>query len=81
MYLAHVNGDQAPGPGETLHGSDESERFSAQVVNARVLPEGGCDLLAVIATDSARSVPEAGVRLDDGRRLALKSLPYAVDGD
>jgi hypothetical protein len=51
------------------------------VVNAKAVPSGGFDVLAVIPIEVAASAPETGFALDDGTRLTLEALPYALEDE
>lgn len=77
MYLAHLEADQAPTPGDPLYSADMQEQASGMVVNAAPAPEGGYDLLAVIQTASVESQPIHWKTLD-GPVLRLKELPYSI---
>jgi tRNA-modifying protein YgfZ len=81
MYRAHWNGASCIGPGDTLEGSAAPAPFRAKVVNAKAVPTGGFDLLAVIPIDVADALPASGLALDDGARLMLEPLPYALDDE
>jgi folate-binding protein YgfZ len=76
LFLAHVEAEARPAPGEPLvvDGGDQS---AGTVVNAAPAPEGGFDLLAVVQTASAGT---ATVRLGStaGPALRFRPLPYAV---
>jgi folate-binding protein YgfZ len=81
MYLAEVESDRAPEPGDELHApGSASEQAGGRVVEVRPSGEGRYELLAVVEIEAA----EAGeVRLwPGGPRLSLKVPPYgfpAVD--
>ncbi|MEO1765665.1 YgfZ/GcvT domain-containing protein [Thiobacter aerophilum] len=77
MYLAHLDSEQAPMPGDPLYSADMQEQASGMVVNAAPAPEGGYDLLAVIQTSSAASEPIHWKSLD-GPVLHLLKLPYPI---
>jgi folate-binding protein YgfZ len=72
LYLAHIDGDGAPWPGDELSGAE-----LGMIVNAQPAPNGGCDVLAVIPTEDAKA---GNVRWKnaDGPLLQFHSLPYAV---
>jgi folate-binding protein YgfZ len=75
MFLAHA--DREARPGEGVFSADMEGQASGTVVNAAPAPEGGCDLLAVVQVESARTQT---LHLGDpaGAPLTLKPLPYAV---
>ena len=76
LFLAHVDAEASPAPGDTLV-ADGDEQSAGTVVNAAPAPNGGFDLLAVVQTASADS---ATVRLGSvrGPALRFRPLPYAV---
>ncbi len=73
MYLAHIDTPQPPAPATALFSpQSDSPQGTGRVINACAVPEGGCDLLAVIEIEAA----EAGeVRLGDEKGPVLKLLP------
>jgi hypothetical protein len=74
MYLAHIDSDTAPEPGDELFAEGSSSGQGAgKVVDSQ--PSGqGYDLLAVIEITSAE---ENQVKLgEDGPRLEILNLPY-----
>jgi len=76
MYLAHVQGELAPQPGDELFAEGSSSgQGTGKVVDAQ--PSGdGHDLLAVIEIDSAEQQP---VHLGaDGPVIQLRELPYEL---
>lgn len=75
LYLAHLDPDSAPQPGDELLGAEPA---AGMVVNAQPAPGGGYDLLAVIPTGSV----EAGAvhfKTPDGPALHFLPLPYPVE--
>jgi hypothetical protein len=81
MYLAHVDTDQAPAPGDELSSpATASGQGAGKVVDARHAPEGGYDLLAVIEIESAE---RGELHLGDsaGPILELRELPYRLEVD
>lgn len=77
MFLAHVDADPAPSPGDALYSEDLGDQASGLVVNAAAAPEGGFDVLAVVNAESARG---STVRLRglQGPALRFGTLPYAL---
>jgi len=74
LYLAHLDSDSAPQPGDELLGAEPT---SGMVVNAQPAPGGGHDLLAVIPTGSV----DAGAvyfKISGGPSLHFLPLPYPV---
>jgi folate-binding protein YgfZ len=80
MYLAHVEAETLPRPGDELYSaSSTSEQGTGRVVDAQAAPQGGYDLLAVVEIASAEG---AGVHLGapDGPELQLRPPPYGFEG-
>ncbi len=74
MYLAHVESDTPPRPGDELHSpGSTSGQGGGKVVDARPA-DGGYDLLAVIETASAEA--DEVCLGENGPRLRLQALPY-----
>ncbi len=80
MYLARVNSDQPPQPGDELHATTggESGQGTGKVVDARPSPDGGYELLAVIE-DAAVERGDISVGSGTGGKLELLELPYALE--
>lgn len=77
MYLAHVDGDAAPLPGDDIYcASSESGQGAGKVVDAQPAPEGGFDLLAVIQVSLIDTNDAIHLRDAAGPRLQFKSMPY-----
>lgn len=77
LYLAHLDGEAAPAPGDPLYGPETEGQASGIVVNAAPAPGGGYDLLAVIQQGSVQT-GEVHWKTPDGPRLELLPLPYPV---
>jgi folate-binding protein YgfZ len=77
LFLAHVDAEASPAPGESLVADGAGDQSAGTVVNAASAPDGGFDLLAVVQTASADT---ATVRLGSstGPALRFRPLPYAV---
>lgn len=75
MYLAEVEADTAPAPGNALHSTaSRSEQASGRVVDARNTGDNRYELLAVVEITAANA---GDVRLgDDGPTVNLKEPPY-----
>ncbi len=75
MYLAHVETETPPQPGDELFSSDSSSGQGAgKLVDARASESGGYDLLAVIEISSADG---DDIHLGaNGPKLTLHPLPY-----
>jgi len=81
MYLARINSDLCPLPGEELFSTgSESGQGTGKVVDAQHSPDGGCELLAVIeiARHDDDDVHIGGV---DGEKLCFQALPYRFEQD
>ena len=81
MYRAHWNGDSPIDAGDTLQASGNATSPRARIVNAKAVPGGGFDVLAVIPIDVAAGVGDSGLALHDGSRLTLEALPYALEDE
>jgi len=77
MFLAHVDGDTPPQPGDSLYSAEMDAQAAGMIVNAAAAPEGGYDLLAVVHIASHDSQT---IRLSaqDGPPLAFRDLPYPL---
>jgi folate-binding protein YgfZ len=78
MYLAHVDGNTAPQPGDNLYTPDMEGQASGKVVNAAPAPEGGFDLLAVAQIESVAAGQPIHLGTPDGLVLTLKPQPYPL---
>ena len=80
MYLAEVEADSRPRPGDELHApASTSEQANGRVVDARPLGEGRYALLAVVEIEAAQS---GEVRLGEtGPRLRFAPPPYGFPAD
>ncbi len=76
MFLAHV-ATGAPAPGDPLYSEDLGDQASGMIVNAAPAPDGGYDVLAVVAAPSAAT---STVHLGSlaGASLRFRPLPYPV---
>ncbi|MDD3884814.1 MAG: folate-binding protein [Gallionella sp.] len=77
MFLAHVDSDAAPQPGDSLYSAEMGEQAAGMIVNAAAAPEGGYDLLAVvhIASHDSQTIH---LSAQDGPPLAFRDLPYPL---
>ncbi|MDD5403967.1 MAG: folate-binding protein [Sulfuricella sp.] len=78
MYLAHIQSETAPQPGDALFGQGPAEQSAGTIVNAQPSPQGGYDALAVILSTSLESGAVVW-KAPDGPVLQLQSLPYSVE--
>lgn len=74
LYLAHIDSDGAPQPGDELLGAEQT---AGMVVNVQPAPGGGFDLLAVIPTGSVET-GEVRWKSPAGQALHFLPLPYPV---
>ncbi len=51
MYLGHADAESVPAPGTPLHATGDDGQAVGHIVSATPAPAGGCDLLAVVATE------------------------------
>ncbi len=77
MYLAHIEGNIVPQPGDELYSADMEGQTSGMVVNATAAPGGGCDLLAVVQT-SSRETQTVHLQSPQGAVLQFLPLPYPL---
>ncbi len=78
MYLAHLDGADAPAAGDNLYTPDMEGQASGMVVNAAPAPGGGFDLLAVAQIESVAANQPIHWKTPDGPMLALKAQPYPL---
>ena len=77
MVRAHVATDQRPVPGAAVFAPDFPGQSAGTVVDARLAPGGGYDLLAVAQLSSVEK-GELHLASPDGARLQLQALPYPL---
>lgn len=78
MYLAHVDGENQPQPGDELYcANSESGQGAGKVVDAQPSPVGGFDLLAVVQVSLVEGEDVVRLRDANGAQLQFRSLPYA----
>lgn len=81
MYLAQVNTEHPPVPGDRLYcKSSNSEQTSGRVVDARANRSGNCELLVVVEIEAAQT---GEVRLDgpNGPLLSFSDPPYGFPAE
>ena len=79
MYLASVDTDTCPEPGDELFSNTSaSGQGTGKVVDAQRSPEGGCELLSVL---EIAAFDQGGVHLESatGPKLQFKPLPYTFE--
>ena len=77
MYLAHLDGNEAPQPGDELFSTDMEGQPSGIIVNAAPAPKGGYDMLAVVQTSSQETQTVHWKSLQ-GAALAFSPPPYSL---
>ena len=76
MYLAHIEENAVPQPGDELYSTDMEGQACGMVVNATPAPDGGCDLLAVVQI-SSRETHTVHLQSLQGTALQFLQLPYS----
>jgi folate-binding protein YgfZ len=76
-YLAHIETESTPEPGDKLYSADMGEQSSGTIVNAAPSPGGGYDALAAIHMSSIEA-GDVRWKAPGGARLAFLPLPYDV---
>ncbi len=77
MYLAHIESEAVPQPGDKLYSTEMEGQHSGTVVNATAAPGGGCDLLAVVQI-SSRETQTVHLQSLQGAMLQFLPLPYSL---
>jgi folate-binding protein YgfZ len=77
MYLAHIDGTDAPQPGDELYSADMGGRGSGMLVNVAAAPSGGYDVLAVLQI-SSRETQTVHWKSPQGATLQFLPLPYSL---
>ena len=77
MYLAHVEADPPPVPGNELFSEDVNDQANGLIVASAPAPAGGHDCLAVVQSASAVG-SRVHLRAPGGPVLAFRPLPYPV---
>jgi folate-binding protein YgfZ len=77
MYLAHVDTQVAPQPGDELFSADMEGQASGMIVNAAPAPSGGFDVLAVIQITSRETQTVMWKSLQ-GTALQFLPPPYPL---
>ena len=76
-YLANIQSENSPQPGEDLFSGDTQDQTCGMIINAAISPEDGHDVLAVIQIGSARD-GNVHWKSPAGPVLKLLPLPYTV---
>ena len=78
MYLAHIETDSTPLPGDSLYSEQsESEQSVGKIVTATATPQGGYDVLAVLQIASVEN--GENILTQQKSALSFKELPYFVE--
>jgi tRNA-modifying protein YgfZ len=77
MYLAHLDVNAPPQPGDELYSPELDGQASGTIVNAEAAPGGGYDVLAVLQIGSAEG-NDVHFKALDGPQLGLTPLPYPL---
>ncbi|MBI5041664.1 MAG: folate-binding protein YgfZ [Gammaproteobacteria bacterium] len=79
MYLARLQTEHAPHPGDDLFSPDDPQQSAGKIVNAQPHPDGGYAVLAVVQIGS-REASAVRFGAADGPELVFAELPYALAG-
>ncbi|CAH1385399.1 CAF17-like 4Fe-4S cluster assembly/insertion protein YgfZ [Candidatus Nitrotoga sp. M5] len=77
MYLAHIESDTPPQPGDELYSADMEGQASGMIVNVSPAPDGGYDMLAVVQISSHKDQTVHWKSLQ-GAALRFMRLPYPI---
>lgn len=77
MYLAHLDTEETPKPGDELFSADMQDQPSGMIVNAARSPNGGCDVLAVVQITS-RDTQTVHLKSASSEPLQFLPLPYPL---
>ena len=77
MYLAHLDSNTAPMPGDELFSADMEGQASGMIVNAAASPDGGFDLLATVQ-NSSRETQVVHWKSLQGEPLEFLPMPYPL---
>lgn len=79
MYLAHIDVDSTPEPGDELFSSlSDSSQGTGKIVNVGPDPDGGYQVLAVIEI-SSQADENVHLGKGDGPKLEFAKLPYPFE--
>ncbi|MGD8886756.1 MAG: folate-binding protein [Gammaproteobacteria bacterium] len=78
MYLAHVDSDRRPQPGNSLFNKDsKADQAIGRIVTAQPAENGGYDLLAVLQISNAQN-GTVHLNSPEGEAVNFLDLPYTV---
>ncbi len=75
MFLAHIDSNEVPYPGDELYSADMEGQSSGMLVNVALAPTGGFDVLAVLQITS-RETQTIHWKSPHGDSLNFLPLPY-----
>ncbi|MCP4285268.1 MAG: folate-binding protein YgfZ [Gammaproteobacteria bacterium] len=79
MYLAKIDSERCPQPGEELFSSaSQSGQGAGRVVDARVSQDGDCEMLAV-AEIACHDQDDVHIESVNGQKLRFQELPYSFE--
>jgi folate-binding protein YgfZ len=77
MYLAHIDGSEAPQPGDELFGMDTEGQSGGMVANVTPAPGGGYDALVVLQI-SVHEAQRVHLKFPQGEALQFLPAPYPL---
>lgn len=77
MFIAQVDSEEIPLPGDEVFAESDSKQSAGKVVEAYAHPDGGCLLTAVIQIQAAEQ-EKLFLHSVQGPELHLQSLPYPL---
>lgn len=77
MYLAHLDSNEAPQPGDELYSAEMEGQASGMIANVAPAPQGGYDILAVVQASSQETQKVCWKSLQ-GTALTFLPLPYSL---
>lgn len=78
LYIASIETDSLPLPGQSIMPAGENEQKAGQVVSASWSGVGKADLLAVLKIDKAENNP-LYIESNNGAEIKLQELPYTIE--
>jgi len=77
MYLAHIDSNESPQPGDELFSADMGGQACGTLANVATAPAGGYDVLAVLQT-SSHETQQVHWKSPQGTALQFLPLPYTL---
>jgi folate-binding protein YgfZ len=79
MYLAHIDSNEVPQPGDSVVAENtEGDQSAGKIVDSNASPGGGYDVLAVIVISSAQA-GKVHLHNQEGPLLQMRELPYSIE--